>query len=279
MIAQRLRQFKRVVGIDLGGGKGKHTAVAVGEVTPAGLEIQSYGTRAPAGTPWYDAPLTAFLLEQPPQTLIAMDAPLGLPACIRCTVRVCPGYRACPDPVVQWMREQGEALEKAHRHRRSRHKPQITPYTQRVCEIRLRCEDGIQPRETLGQGMGPLTARAAHLRRALAGRYVRDRDLLEVYPKATIHQLAGAAAARRYKRETDIWGVRAKLLETFSQALAFQAWREESLRCDHCFDAVVCAYSGWLWMTTPWTLPAGMDEIVGLEGWIWRPEASPASGG
>ena len=137
----------------------------------------------------------------------------------------------------------------------------------------MRCVDGIQPRETLGQGMGPLTARAAHLRRALAGRYERGRNLLEVYPKATIHQLAGADAARRYKRETNTWGARAALLEAWSQALAFKAWREESLRNDHSFDAVVCAYTGWLWMTEGWQRPDGFEEIDLLEGWIWRPEA------
>ncbi len=274
MIAKGRRHFKRVVGIDLGGGKGKHTAVAVGDITSAGLEIRSYGTRSPRGRPWYDTPLIALLRDQWEHTLLAVDAPLGLPACLRCALPVCPGYRECPDPAVRWMRTEGEALEQAHRARASRHKPLITPYTQRVCEIKLRCEDGIQPRETLGQGMGPLTARAAHLTRALADRYVRGQNLLEVYPKATIHQLAGADLARRYKRETDLWGVRASILEGWSQSLAFRAWREDSLRCDHSFDAVVCAYTAWLWIKKEWTLPEGFEVIDQLEGWIWRPPAA-----
>lgn len=271
MIAEVARHFNRVVGIDLGGGKGKHTAVAVGEVTPMGLEITRYGTRSPSGVPWYDTPLEELLLGMPEGTLVCVDAPLGLPACIRCVLPVCPGVRACPDPAVVWMRTEGVAMEKALRGRRAPHRPLITPYTQRVTEIRLRCEKGIAARETLGQGMGPLTARAVHLCKALAGRFLRDRDLLEVYPKATIHQLAGREPARRYKRETNIWGVRAGLLEEWSQKLSFVAWREESLRCDHSFDAVVCAYSGYLWMTEVWRAPDRYDEIRALEGWIWTP--------
>ncbi len=54
---------------------------------------------------------------------------------------------------------------------------------------RLRAHLGLIPREALGQGMGLLTAWAAHLMRALAGRYQRDQSVIEVYPKASIVQL------------------------------------------------------------------------------------------
>jgi predicted nuclease with RNAse H fold len=271
MIADATRHFNRVVGIDLGGGKGKATAVAVGAVTPAGLEIQRYGTRAANGQPYYDEALCALLAAQPPQTLVAVDAPLGLPACVRCALEHCPGFATCPDPAVRWMLDEGAALERSQRPRAPRGKPLITPYTQRVCEVVLRCVHGILPRETLGQGMGPLTARATHLRKALAHRYRLDESLLEVYPKATIHQLAGAEAARRYKRHPSTWAVRAELLERWSADLTFVTWREESLRCDHSFDAVVCAYTGYLWARQGWALPEGYAEIAGCEGWIWAP--------
>jgi predicted RNase H-like nuclease len=274
MIADASRHFNRVVGIDLGGGKGKHTAVAIGVVTTAGLEIQSYGTRAAGGLPYYDHVLCELLAAQPPGTLVAMDAPLGLPACVRCSLARCPGFAACEDPAVEWMLGEGVALERAHRPRAPRNKPLITPYTQRVCEILLRCQHHIQPRETLGQGMGPLTARAIHLRRALAPSYRLGESLIEVYPKATIHQLAGSWAARRYKRHPSTWAVRAELLEQWTAELGFATWREESLRCDHSFDAVVCAYSGYLWATRGWILPDGYAEIAAIEGWIWIPEVA-----
>jgi predicted nuclease with RNAse H fold len=271
MMAKGSGHYNQVVGIDLGGGKGKHTAVAVGVITSAGLDIQSYGTRSPSGRPWYDAELGAFLLEQAGRTLVAVDAPLGLPACIRCSLRVCPGVATCPDPAVIWMREVGAALEVAHRVRPRAPKPAVTPYTQRVCEILLRSENGTLARETLGQGMGPLTARATHLAKVLAGAYRRDVELLEVYPKATILRRAGAAEARRYRREVDVWSTRAGILEGWSADLQFKTWREESLRCDHSFDAVVCAYTGYRWLMEGWTRDPAFDVIAALEGWIWFP--------
>jgi len=273
MIADASRHFNRVVGIDLGGGKGKHTAVAIGEVTPTGLEIQHYGTRGAGGLPYYDHVLCDLLAAQPPRTLVAMGAPLGLPACVRCTLARCPGISACADPAVKWMVGQGVALERTHRPRAPRNKPLITPYTQRVCEILLRCQKNILPRETLGQGMGPLTARAHHLSKAVAPRYRLGESLIEVYPKATIHQLAGSETARHYKRHPSTWALRAGLLEQWAGSLEFATWREESLRCDHSFDAVVCAYTGYLWATCGWILPDDYSEIAAVEGWIWIPQA------
>ncbi len=273
MIADGSRHFNRVVGIDLGGGKGKNTAVAIGDVTPAGLEIRQYGVRTSSGMPYYDHVLCDLLAVQPPQTLVAMDAPLGLPACVRCRLQQCPGFDACVDPAVQWMVGEGVAMERAHRPRAPRHKPLITPYTQRVTEILLRCQHHILPRETLGQGMGPLTARANHLRKALTPAFRRDDSFIEVYPKATIHQLAGPVAARQYRRHPSTWSVRAGLLEGWTNELGFATWREESLRVDHSFDAVVCAYTGYLWATRGWTVPEAYRDIADVEGWIWMPQA------
>lgn len=278
MIADAPRHFNRVVGIDLGGGKGKHTAVAIGDVTPTGLEIRQYGTRTAEGMPYYDHVLCKLLADQPPRTLVAMDAPLGLPACVRCSLEHCPGFSSCVDPAVVWMLNEGTALERTHRPRAPRNKPLVTPYTQRVCEILLRCVHHIQPRETLGQGMGPLTARASHLSKAIAPRYQLGASLIEVYPKATIHQLAGSVAARQYKRHPSTWAVRAGLLEQWTTELGFATWREESLRNDHSFDAVVCAYTGYLWATQGWAVPEEYAEIAALEGWIWIPEARGQNG-
>jgi hypothetical protein len=132
------------------------------------------------------------------------------------------------------------------------------------------------PRETLGQGMGPLTARAAHLTRALADRYQLNRNLLEVYPKATVHNLFGEKAAKRYKREVDTWTTRAKILTQLSDDLEFAVWREGCLSNDHCFDAVLCAYTAYLWARDGWELPEEHRAIAERDGWIWFPPASRA---
>jgi len=271
MIAKGDREFNQVVGIDLGGGKGKHTAVAVGAVTPAGLEIQSFGRRAPSGRPWHDDELVAFLVGLSPGVLVAVDAPLGLPACLRCMLPACPGVEACPDPAVRWMCAAGAARLAAQPASVRSHKPQVSPYTQRVCEVLLHAEHEDLVREALGQGMGPLTARAAHLVRRLAPVFRRDVELIEVYPRAMVHQAVSARAARRYKRATEVWETRAGILEDWSADLTFKTWREESLGSDHCFEAVVCAYAGYCFLADGWTRDPAFEPIAALEGWIWRP--------
>ena len=121
--------------------------------------------------------------------------------------------------------------------------------------------------------MGPITARARHLCRALEPHFRLNQNLLEVYPKATIHQLFGEKSARRYKREVDTWETRAAILEGISGDLEFAVWREPCLQNDHCFDAVMCAYTAYLWARDGWELPAEHRPVYELDGYIWIPPA------
>src|SRR5439155_14831505 len=111
----------------------------------------------------------------------------------------CPGRDSCVDPAVIEMRRLYGAVDPASRASR-RGKPPLTPYTQRATEVYLHRRRGIQPRETLGQGMGPLTARAAHLLRALADRFRLHENVIEVYPRATL-ELMGFREP--YKKRVD----------------------------------------------------------------------------
>jgi predicted nuclease with RNAse H fold len=297
------RAFRTFLGVDLGGGKGKNTAVARLEVRPAAspdkpplLEVVEVGTTH-GRQPWYDASLIEYLGSHAEAAVVAMDAPLALPACVRCREPVCPGVTACVDPTIVWFRTAGaELIAQSAAADRDRivaipangktrsyassppvaKKPPTTPYTQRATEVILHRRHGIVPRETLGQGMGPITARAAHLVRAL-GRfgYVRDRNLIEVYPKATLQMLWGRKVAEAYKREVETWDTRARVLESLRGKLEFgrrsRLAKEAVLSNDHCFDAVICAYTGYLWATEGWQRPAGHDEVFADDGWIWVP--------
>jgi predicted nuclease with RNAse H fold len=267
------RSFDTFIGVDLGGGKGKNTAVARLEREDDGVRVDFVGVRDPGGSPFYDEPLLAYLLEHR-DALVAVDAPLVLPACIRCTRFRCPGVRSCVDPTVLWFRQTGDRLVGSRGRRGG--KPATTPYTQRACEVVLHKRHGVLPRETLGQGMGPLTARAHYLRHALGDRFRLNENLIEVYPKATVHALFGAPAARRYKRETRTWQVRAGILESLSSTLRFNVWREGTLQNDHCFDAVIAAYTGYLWAEEQWSLPEQDREVFEIDGWIWFPPMEPA---
>ncbi len=292
-----MRSFKTFLGVDLGGGKGKTTAVARLVATPSGLEVLEVGTTGPEKQPWYDEKLLEYLALHSDSAVIAMDAPLTLPACVRCREPVCPGMPVCEDPAIVWFRTRGtELIEESIAADSDRiaaipangkafnnsvaapllRKPTITPYTQRATEVVLHRQHGILPRETLGQGMGPLTARAAHLVRALARHGYRvHQNLIEVYPKATIHQLWGKAIASRYKREVETWETRARVLESLRDVVEFGARsrlaRESCLQNDHCFDAVICAYTAWLWQRDDWQLPERDHDVFAADGWIFAP--------
>lgn len=271
MSGQDRSGFSTFIGVDLGGGKGKNTAIARLERRDNGVVVKYVGTRTPEGKPLYDPPLLRYIRDYP-DALLAVDAPLSTTVCVRCRLDRCVGLEACPDPVVDWFRRTGDALVLGPDGRASSGKPPTTPYTQRACEVVLHRVHGIQPRETLGQGMGPLTARAHYLRRALEGdNFAINKNLIEVYPKATVHRLFGAELARRYKREVNTWRTRAQILEQLSRELHFEVWREGCLSNDHCFDAVVCAYTGYLWAREGWSLPSEDAEVFERDGWIWVP--------
>jgi predicted nuclease with RNAse H fold len=259
------------IGIDLGGGKGKHTGVArltLGSEPGAPLEVRFVAT-AIGGEPFHDDPLCAFLGEHR-DAIVAIDAPLTLPACGRCRLPACPGVEACVDSAVVWLRGAAGEIRASEPGRR---KPAITPYTQRATEIILQRDHGIVPRETLGQGMGPLTARAVHLVKRLEQLGFRHlRDLIEVYPRATLHRLFGERVARRYRRQPGTWETRAGVLESLGPSLVFAAGsgfaREACLENDHCFDALISAYTAYLYERDGWTIPEG---IFATDGWIWVP--------
>jgi len=266
------RDFSTFIGVDLGGGKGKNTAVARLERDGQGVRVEFVGVRDPSGRPFYDGPLIDYVMGYP-EGLVAMDAPLSPSVCVRCRREGCASLETCPDPTVRWFRDTGDRLVNGKPRRSG--KPPTTAYTQRACEVILHKRYGILPRETLGQGMGPLTARAHYLRRAVGDRFELNRNLIEVYPKATIHALFGARSARRYKRETRTWQVRAGILESLSDRLRFSVWREGTLKNDHCFDAVIAALTGYLWAEQRWQMPEEHREVFEEDGWIWFPPMEP----
>jgi len=273
--------FDTIIGIDLGGGKGKNTAVCVverrlshhcGEI-PAFLgNVVFSDTRNVEGVPFYDRELSAFIrryLTKERRTLVAINAPLVLPACIRCELDRCPGVEDCVDFTVVWFRRHDKkGGSNAPEHGR---KPGFTPYTQRVCERYLEEKLELVCRECLGQGSGPIAARAQHLVRQMDGVLRLNENLIEVYPKATLHGLYGSDIGRSYKANINIWENRARLLEYMRESLAFSVWREGALRNDHCFDAVVAAFTGLLSCNEHWSIPKAFKEVASSDGWIWSP--------
>ncbi|HEY8377317.1 MAG TPA: hypothetical protein VIK91_12565, partial [Nannocystis sp.] len=241
------RRFDRFIGVALGGGRGKTTAVARLELAaqedgPPRVRLAEarlrHGHRGSGeeggeagGDPLFrDEVLVAYLQRWTGEhTAVAIDAPLSLPPCIRCTL-ACPGVQACTVPVVAWMRRHAPALHAARRSDPG--KPAVTPYTQRAVDVLL-THVGLSPRESLGQGMGPLSARAAYLRRVLAPRLRLHENLIEVHPPATIARLFGAEVERRHRRSDSeqAWDLRKRILAALAPCLAFDfVWPEVVVR-------------------------------------------------
>jgi hypothetical protein len=273
------RAFSRFVGVDLGGGRGKTTAVAEVRSTPAGAEVIEVATRSSRLT-WTDETLIARLAIADAERVIAIDAPMTRTACARCERPVCPGMETCADPTVVWLRTTGRALVQkvAAETVGAGPRPQYTsqarlvPYSHRATEVVTTYGRGLLPMSALGVGTGAIAARAHQLGRRLRGAgYELHKNLLEVSPAATIAALCGPRSARGYKRDADPWRTRATILERFTD-LSFapqsRMAREDVLRNDHCFDAVISAYTAYLWARDGWETPTG---IFAEDGWITAP--------
>jgi predicted nuclease with RNAse H fold len=299
------RSLRRFVGVSLGGGRGKTTAVArleLGEgLTLAEARVRwghrgggEVDTSDEGEAPFRDDVLLRWIDRWVDgHTVVAFDAPLTLPPCVRCRL-ACPGVDACVVPVVAWMRRHGPNLI-VRTGRSDPGKPAVTPYTQRATELLLE-RATLQPREALGQGMGPLAARATYLRRALSPRLRLNENLIEVHPRATLIRLFGDRDERRTRHGSaaQTWEMRTRMLERLGALVAGlefdRVWPELVVRNVHVFHAVVSAFTAYFWAREAWQGPADLagelasvvDELGDLwleDGWIWAPPSREPSSG
>ncbi len=237
------------------------------------VEVATRATRQP----WTDDTLLERLLVAT-DAVIAIDAPLTRPACTRCERPVCPGIEACVDPAVVWLRTEGRSLVRkvaevasGDRVRTVQHggaQVRLAPYAHRATEIELTYGRGLLPVSTLGASNGGIAARAGHLRRRLRGAgFELHRNLIEVSPAATIAALCGVRASRGYKRDADPWRTRAVILERLGDltfAPRSRMAREDVLQNDHCFDALISAYTAYRWAHDGWASPASPFDDDGF---------------
>jgi predicted nuclease with RNAse H fold len=284
------RRFTTFVGVDLGGARGKTTAVAQVRLGDDGkASVHAVSTRH-RGEPWVDETLLGFVEELGDDVVVAIDAPLTSPACGRCTLPVCPGVEACVDPAVVWLRTEGRALTEDAAVAGNvvggvpitrapvRSRLRIQPYAHRCTELVVCYDRGLLPPSSVGASVGLVAHRGAHLRRRLvrAG-FALHQNLIEVSPAATIAALFDRRRARGYKRDADPWETRAEIIEALPDlefARGSRMAREDVLRNDHCFDAVIDAYTAYLWARDGWTMPEAGAPFSD-DGWIWTPPVTP----
>ena len=274
------RPFQRFIGVDLGGGRGKTTAVAEVRIGASGAEVVEVATRS-RKLPWTDETLVQRLATDDPNAVVAIDAPLTQSACNRCERPVCPGMEACADPAVSWLRTEGRALVRrlgaetvgAPTRPNLTAQTRLAPYTHRATDVVMTYGRGLLPLSSLGAANGTIAARAHQLRRRLrSAGFELHRNLIEVSPSATVAALCGTREARGYKRDADPWRTRALVLEKLhdlSFAPQSRMAREEVLQNDHCFDAVISAYTAYRWARDGWDVPEGCFRE---DGWIFAPD-------
>ena len=272
---------RRFIGIDLGGARGKTTAVARLRSDPGDGVVVEAVERRFRGRTFADPVLLDYLSEFGDGAVIAVNAPLTAPACVRCRLAACPGLAACVDPAVVWLGTDGLALSMARtevagvlvtdRVADSPPAPSFPPYLVRRTEVLLH-QRGLLPRDVMGKANGPLAARAGHLRRCLVERgFVLHRDLIEVVPQALVRARFSGRLARGYKRDADPWHTRATIVEAMTEvrfAPSSRLAREETLQSDHCFEAFLGGYVAYLRDEEGWP---GPEADLAEDGWIFAP--------
>ncbi len=282
------RNHTSFLGVDLGGSRGKTTAVARLTRGEGGAIVITVKTKRPDQGPWNDEALLEYIGAADERSVLAVNAPLTQPACVRCEKLACPGIAACDVPAVVWLRTTGAALQEPAKSEAQvagaqsvsyastaapLAKHPLLPYAHRATEVVMHFDRQLLPRDSLGRGHGAIAARAVHLRKQLFSRGWRlNQNLLEISARATVHALFGPAWAKGYKRDADPWETRAAIVESLAPELQFAPSsclsREDVLQNDHCFDALLAAFTGYLWARDGWQLP---PDAVADDGWIWTP--------
>jgi hypothetical protein len=110
--------------------------------------------------------------------------------------------------------------------------------------------------------------------RGLADRCTLNDSLIEVFPRATLELLG---FRDRYKKRVD------KRIEILARlrdlSFAPGIWREECRQSDHVFDAVICAYTGFLRSRDAWPVAPEVASLFPSAGWIWVPPSDALAAG
>lgn len=254
---------RTVLGVDLGGASSDTTGFVVlrGDARPR--------VEQAAILPRGDGPAEAeqnllALVDDWGPDVVAVDAPLTLPPCM-----TCPSFCGGPGPACELVAA------------RNIWEADGNPVSQRLTELHLRkALAGIKaPMHTMQ--MGILTARAVAFARRVATRtLVPDAhlpaQLLEVYPRATLHRLGEADAGLRPQAKGEPDEVYAeRVIAGFGRLVNGVGKYELSLSAagHHVLDALAAAYTGWL---APDGLEPPPEHFNVAAGWIWYPRAAPA---
>ncbi len=264
---QSLR-LHRFAGVAMGGGKSEKTALAIIEYYPAEkrlflralrdrvadedrLEPRRDDERGKRRVS-HDQVLFELLTKgEKGLEIIAFDAPLQLPKCIRCTLP-CPGYERCDLPAIRWHWEMFRARQAVKRPTKI-----FTPYTERCAEVWIsqELEEEFHPSHALGANAAPLAARLHYLARRLRAVKSKSKpELIEVFPKLSVWRIGSQLKLpksqlrfHRHGQESDMARHQfLKALVESEQAFIYQQDVKLMVENPQVFDAFIAAYTAFL---------------------------------
>ena len=230
------RGFKviKYAGLTLGGGKGRKTCLSILEyyVKEKKLFLSELHENIQETAKVSADTLIIKILEQNKKNLklVALDAPLMMPKCIRCRLK-CPGHEKCQEPEIRWMWKQ-------HKKRAPSKRPNkiFTPYTERCVEQYVASEfhQDLASDHALGSNRAPLAARAQYLKRRIP-----KAKVIEVMPRVSV-----------WHKQLN-WGpeIRQQYLDQWSEeGLSFIYHRDFKLMVKDAFafESFICAYTAFL---------------------------------
>jgi len=249
---------RTVLGIDLGGASSLTTGYAVlaGGGTP---RIEASGILAAGAGPKDAEDNLLALVDEWKPAVIAVDAPLTLPPCM-----TCPSF--CRGPGADCELRAAHDVWAAGGN----------PVSQRLTEIALRNTLGGIKAPLHTMQMGILTGRAVAFSRRMAARTLVPRvhtpqQVLEVYPRATLHRLGEVEPALRTQAKGEPEDVFVgRVLDAFGPLVDGVDEHRIALSGagHHVLDALLAAYTGWL---SPEGLEPPPESFNSAAGWIWFP--------
>jgi hypothetical protein len=256
----------RTLGIELGGGKSERTAIVLLEYFQKEKKVflVDHQAKIGAGAHRYGDEVLLEEIQKQKADRMGVNAPLGLPPCVQCSIKACPGFRDCKNPPVRWMHEEAlRAKIPVSKH--------PTPYTQRPLDVYLRTR--VQPRydfdlfleETLGAGRAPLALRMQYLLSRI-GR----KGILETDPRVA---LAGISRwfdlppriLRRYRLPEDGVDYRRQILDLLQRDLSKEGVPQLFL-----YEAELLAFSESL--SSFHALLSALMVVYGIAGLLEKPD-------
>ena len=189
------------------------------------------------------------LIKRESPAVLAVDAPLTLPPCLTCTSNHCqiPSREGCKGAAAKRMWRAG-----GH------------PLTERHCELFINDQEDITARPLPTMRIGQIAARGLVLQRVLA-RSHPEIEVIEVYPRASIEAL-GIDPGTDGESSLDA-------IERIGSSLRshVSGQHPNDVGNRHELDAVVAAYTGWLYKHRHSEMRQPTEPYVEADGWIWVP--------